>query len=603
MDDLKYLKKHYGENFAHLCRESFSTILENEGLLSKLISDHFAPTHSLYQDIIRSGVQDDFKSFIYSLVTVENRDVPVEREKLSPKELLDKAGYILYDECTTEEDIQSFKKYYVQGEELCTFRGHRLDNCRVWFAVKKNVADIKREHFTRPTRQDEYGTSVISIQFSKGEKSTLSIKNRYNHSVDNPDATFVNNLDNIIFGLTDAFVNTYHIDLVNFGLEDLGIEPYVLDQEGKYYRYNFERDNIYYCEGNVVIENDKAITYDKDRYVLAENYIIDQKEKTVTPYEKDLAPPDAFVESIGKVKDIVITTDSGRKIIKFITEKGGKVELTLGEHNEIIGFVNEDVTEICDYFLSENELCEWVDLPNVTKVGNYFLGSNTDLGKINIPKATVIGNYFLYNNNSLKSIHLPVIETIGNDFIPENILSIKKVYVSNAKTIGNDFLRDAAEIESIDVRNATMIGNDFLVCAKNLKSIDVRSAITIGNNFLLSNQDLESVDFKSAVTIGHNCLMNNRNIKDINVKNVNRFGQRFLYHAVNLEKIDIRSAKDIGDYFLRCAFDLKEIIQPEQLCVGCSNLNLIKTQIKANNGTIRNADEVEEEKEIYECEP
>ena len=30
-----------------------------------------------------------------------------------------------------------------------------------------DVADIKREDFKNPTRQDEYGTSVISIQFNK----------------------------------------------------------------------------------------------------------------------------------------------------------------------------------------------------------------------------------------------------------------------------------------------------------------------------------------------------------------------------------------------------------------------------------------------------
>ena len=39
---------------------------------------------------------------------------------------------------------------------------------------------------------------MISIQFTKDDAHTLSIKNRYNHSVNDPDATFSNNLDNII---------------------------------------------------------------------------------------------------------------------------------------------------------------------------------------------------------------------------------------------------------------------------------------------------------------------------------------------------------------------------------------------------------------------
>ena len=40
---------------------------------------------------------------------------------------------------------ESFKKYYEPYEELCTFNGGRLNSCRVWFAIKKDVDKIKRE--------------------------------------------------------------------------------------------------------------------------------------------------------------------------------------------------------------------------------------------------------------------------------------------------------------------------------------------------------------------------------------------------------------------------------------------------------------------------
>ena len=56
------------------------------------------------------------------------------------------------------------------------------------------LSRIRSENFKKPIREDEYGTSVMSIQFTKDEAHTLSIKNRYNHSVVNPDATFSNNL-------------------------------------------------------------------------------------------------------------------------------------------------------------------------------------------------------------------------------------------------------------------------------------------------------------------------------------------------------------------------------------------------------------------------
>ena len=202
IDDLKVIRKKYGEKMYHFCRESFPTLLEEPGKLLKLLSDNFHESHSLFDDIVANGKESEFKNFIYSLVDVENNNELVMVK--TPEELMSEAGYVLV-ECYNEGDIQAFRKYYAPGEELCTFKGGRLDRCRVFFAVKKNVLDIKREDFKKPKREDEYGTSVISIQFTKDGTYTLSIKNRYNHTVNNPDATFSNNLDNIIPGLTASF--------------------------------------------------------------------------------------------------------------------------------------------------------------------------------------------------------------------------------------------------------------------------------------------------------------------------------------------------------------------------------------------------------------
>ena len=50
MNDLKLIKKHYGEDMMHLCRMLFPTLLENEGLLWKIISEKFAYSKvQLYQ--------------------------------------------------------------------------------------------------------------------------------------------------------------------------------------------------------------------------------------------------------------------------------------------------------------------------------------------------------------------------------------------------------------------------------------------------------------------------------------------------------------------------------------------------------------------------
>ena len=162
MDDLKLIKKHYGENMMHLCRELFPTLLETPGLLFEIMTKKFAYSKLIYDDLVEQ--EDIFKTIIFNEADKHYCFKDDIKEHKTPKELLEEAGYDFY-ECHTEEDIQSFKKYYKKGEKLCTFRGDRLKRCHVFWAVKKNVDEIKRENFKNPERQDEYGTSVMSIKF------------------------------------------------------------------------------------------------------------------------------------------------------------------------------------------------------------------------------------------------------------------------------------------------------------------------------------------------------------------------------------------------------------------------------------------------------
>ena len=256
--DLKIIKKKYGENMMHLCRKLFPTILEKEGILSQVILDSFEASHELYNDLISNNLVVAFENYIYERLDYKT-DKIVKITK-TPKELLSEAGYDLY-ECHTEDEIQAFKKYYSPGEELCTFGGGRLENCYVFFAVKKNIEEIKRANFHNPDRQDLYGTSVLSIQFTRDDAHHLSIKNRYNHTVVNPDATFSNNLDNIIPGLTDSFEKCYGM-AQKCNSNNFEIPNYVCVGK-KYYKYNYEIDNVYYCPNNIIIDNYEVKRLDK----------------------------------------------------------------------------------------------------------------------------------------------------------------------------------------------------------------------------------------------------------------------------------------------------------------------------------------------------
>ena len=236
------------------------------------------PTY-LYEDIIKKDSVSSFKNFIYFKY---DNNYKYEETTKTPFELMDEAGYTLY-ECHNNDEIMQFKKYYAECEKLCTFKEHRLDDCHVFFAVKKNVDEIKREDFKNPQREDEYGTSVISIQFSRGDVNTLSIKNRYNHTVHNPDATFSNNLENIIPGLTDSFANMYHLNINQEEIVDLGLD-YVKASDGKYYKYNLEIHGTHYCPDNIIIDYGEVIKdyVDKEKYILMDYFILNlQKEKFV----------------------------------------------------------------------------------------------------------------------------------------------------------------------------------------------------------------------------------------------------------------------------------------------------------------------------------
>ena len=313
--DLKIIKKKYGEEMMHLCRELFPTLLEQEGLLPKLLLDNFKESRSLVKDIIDNNLEEEFKNYIYNQVDVENNYEEVVSK--SPEELLKEAGYKLY-ECHSEEEIQSFKKYYAPGEALCTFHGGRLNRCYVFFAIKENVDEIKRENFPKPQRQDEYGTSVISIQFTRDDSHTLSIKNRYNHTVNNPDSTFGNNLDNIISGLTNSFDKYYGLHQSHLQ-NSFEIPGYVKASDGKFYKYNYEINNIYYCENNVIIDNFEVKEYPHEQYIIFDYFILDLKNKQIQPYWKELK--DSFPNTIGTIKDIKIENYEHLGPIKFEVAK------------------------------------------------------------------------------------------------------------------------------------------------------------------------------------------------------------------------------------------------------------------------------------------
>ena len=511
IDDLKIIKKKYGEKMSHLCRELFPTILEKEGLLSKLLMENFAESHFLYEDIKENDLIYIFKNFIYMQYDENNQlknDNSDEKIK-TPQELLNEVGYDLY-ECLTEEDIQQFKKYYAKGEELCTFNDRRLNSCRVFFAVKKDVDNIKREDFKNPKRQDLYGTSVISIQFMRDGTNHLSIKNRYNHRVVNPDATFSNNLDNIVAGLTKSFEKTYDI-IQNSPSNNFEIPNYVRANDGKYYKYNYEIGNIYYCPNNIIIDNFNVKQYDKEKYIILDYFILDLQNKTINLYD-DKGIDDDFVTILDNIEKIRVESKNNQKFLIIQSKICENIIIILNQNNQIYAlkqFNASNLKEIGNYVLFYNNSLEYLDLPSLEKVGYGFLANNNILKKFNAPNLKEIGNYVLFYNNSLEYLDLPNLEKLRNGFLYSNN-TLKQFNAPNLKEIGYNVLYDNNSLENLDLPSLETVGRNFLFRNKTLKKFNAPKLKKIGDYVLCNNNSLEYLELPSLETVGRDFLSNHK---------------------------------------------------------------------------------------------
>lgn len=556
--DLKYIKKKYGEKMMHYCRECFPTILNVPGKLVEILNTHFyCVKDSLYNDIKENHKESEFNDFVYSNAGLKN-EYDIRDVSKTPKELLDDAGYDLF-ECKTVEEVNSFKKYFILGEQLCTFLdpASRLENKYVFFAVKKNILDIKREDFLIPDRQDEYGTSVISIQFTRDKNNHLSIKNRYNEVVNNPDSTFDNNLDNIIPGLTMSFYKAYGIREIYDENSEFQMEHYI-SIDGEYYKYNYKLNDIYYCTNNIIVNNGKVIKYDPEKYIIMDYFIIDLVNKKIDVFDNKLR--DSFSEVIGKIKNIEIVRGEKDKKVYITNEEDNIFELTLSFDNKLIGIKNNMIDKLPNRFLISGQYLKNMEFSNVREIGNDVLYANTDLEYFNLSKAEVIGNYFLANNIKLTSIDLNKTIMIGDDFLKRNII-VESINFDSLQRVGNSFMFSNKGLSSIVLPNLSYAGkcffklNDkvlfasfpslqetgdfFMNDAKNLRMFEADNLRVSGDMFLMANKELDYISLPNLIKTGKLFLAANQIIMSVNLPNLSYLPKYFLRNAGGLESITL----------------------------------------------------------------
>ena len=594
--DLKMIKKKYSEKMMHLCRELFPTILEEEGTLFRLLSDNFHYRHSLYQDLVDNDKINSFSGFIYKKYYTVPEEKPV--TNLSPEELLAMAGYDLY-ECYTKEDIEKFMKYYAPGEELCTFKVDRLKNYYVFFAVKKNVDKIKRENFSVPRRQDAYGTSVISIQYMHGDYNELSIKNRYNDTVADPDSTFSNDLDNIVPGLSYAFEKKYHLSN-RYDFKGFQIPGYVLAKDGKYYKYNYVINNIYYCTDNIIIDNSIVVDkyQDKEKYLVIDYFVIDLVNKKVEFYKP---VDDEFVDSFNDISKINIQKNKadGIKTISFDFDNGKRAVIEINKYNQMVSYYNENVIKTDGKYLYENKYLDKVSFPNALTIADGFMSNNLVLSKIFLPKVKNIGSFFLASNLELDKIYLQEVVSIKDNFLDSN-KKIKVINFSNVLDIGNSFMEHNDSVRTVIMPKVLKIGDNFFSLNTCLEELFMPMVINVGNSFMPINQGINNLTLPCVIVVGNDFLAYNTTIRIVNLDRLEIVGDNFMYsndkvniinllnvkflgdncftHNVLAEYVNMPKVRVIGDNFLRLNKNVKNLDMSNVSVIGnnfcCSNQEL-----------------------------
>jgi len=424
------IKKIYGEPFAQFCRSSCAEVFQIPGAMEDILTHTFFPTKLFLED-------DKQKDSIIQIIMAvyeqkwgkKKNDSPVATE--TPEQLLRKAGYTLYY-CKTYEDTLRFTPYYDPKELLCTFYDqNRVYAHYVFFAVKDGAEHMLRA--LHPDREDDYSHSVLSIQFKRGYYNKLYIISRYNHTVTLPNATYGNELNQIIPGLEQSFKHAYGLNLDPTFLGEIRIPGlHFASNETMFYPYNmslvlgddklfrFGPNNIY-IESGADTTNETVTQFDQNRYILVNNILIDKQTKTIKALPPDLVPD--YIENIynNKISKIEVTKQKdGNRLITITDLDGNKSYIIIDEKNQMIGYKNEHITEIGDYFLQNIKTLKYISLPNVETIGNYFLVHNECLESIDFPKLQKVGDYFIYANQTINKVNLPSLKEVGKHCMGRN---------------------------------------------------------------------------------------------------------------------------------------------------------------------------------------
>ncbi len=537
----KIIKKQNGEAVAKVLRDNILLDIPN---LAHILE--FAGNDPEKIEALVPAIREVYKK----------QQASVYKTDKDPIKLLDDAGYNAFV-VKTQEDKNSIEKYYRTDEKLCTFRDPaRHKNYYIIHAVKKNVDDIKpSEH---PEREDEYGTSVISIQVAKGG-GFISIKNRYNHTVNDPDNTFNSNPDNIIPGLLNALKEYFHVD---FNISNVPLPSNYRMVNDQFVYFNYEIENVYfgpdyYFFGSMITK------LNKDYEIMLDYFVLNTKTgdvKAIVESEKGTAK---IIQSLFKgkndLKKIKVSINPNNKQERIISVNDVHV---LSVENGIITELNlQDVKQIGDNFLKYNENIRNVYAPKLEYVGDCFLQCNKELTELDFPSLKIISKSFVSRNEKISKFFAPFLERVGESSLSFN-KGLTELSLPTLKEVDSFFLSCNEKIAKFNAPCLEYVMDGFLHDNKELTELKLPALKSVGYGFLCDNKVLTKFDAPHLEQIGGCFLSTNEGLTELKLPNVEQIADRFLGFNKKLKQLFVPRLKYVGDCFLCANEGLTELNLP-----------------------------------------
>lgn len=418
--ELQAIEEKFGENFSILCNEAFGKYMkQEENVVFSLIDRTFYENKYLYEDLKESNLISYFLKYLHSKLENSSKEESVSH-------LFEEVGYDFFP-CEEYKEIKKFEKYYEESETPADiFDENAFKGYKCFFAISKDIKQIKRKDIVLPQIQDKYATSVLLIQFSNNRWHTLRIVNRYNNKYSPKfEKTFHNNLENINVGLTKAFSREFNQkDVDEPSIYEVG--NFIRAKDGKFYKYNCKINGVYFCPNNIVIDNleVRKYEYDYEKYLLFDYFILDNTWDTrLLTYDPDNIHCKNFKllsetavshkgESTIYMNNRIYTDRNYRIYDGLINMCMGLRKTTVKQEKEYkLIFIEEEAiikldkdNRIIEY---TNQTAEWIS-PN-------FLSYNDSIKKISLPQAKEIQSGFLKNNTTVSFIDAPNLLELGKD--------------------------------------------------------------------------------------------------------------------------------------------------------------------------------------------